>query len=338
MSAAPVAVQSAGMVSPVGLSAPASCAAIRARISNPSETRCTDSHDEWIVAHQVPFERPWRGLARLTRMAVSAIEECLEPVGPIDWPQLPVLLCSSERNRPGRVDGIDDRLLVDIAQQLGVAFSLESALFCHGRTGIAVALMHARKLIYQLGIERVLVVTTDSLVTRRTLAHFEKNHRLLTPANSNGFMAGEGASAFLVGRPTGPRQLVCTGIGFGVEPAHIDSGEPLRGDGLLHAHTVALAESGRSMDDVDYRVSDLGGEHYYFKESHFAFTRLRHKATDTELWHPAQCTGAGGAALGGVCLAVAHAALQRGYAPGATALLHFSDDAGQRASIVCTGC
>ncbi|SFO42568.1 3-oxoacyl-[acyl-carrier-protein] synthase-1 [Nitrosospira briensis] len=324
------------MVSSVGLTAPSSCAAIRAGISNPTETRCRDSQDEWIIAHQVPFEKPWRGLSKLTRMAVSAIEECLALAWPIDWSRLPVLLCSSERSRPGRVDGIDDRLLHDIAEELGVGFSPEAALFCHGRTGIAVALMHARKLIYSQGVERVLIVTTDTLVTRRTLAHYERNHRLLTPTNSNGFMPGEGACAFLVGRPTGQRQLICAGIGFDVEAAHIDSGAPLRGDGLVHAHKAALADCGRSMDDVDYRVTDLGGEHYYFKEAHLAFTRLRRQATDTELWHPAQCTGAGGAALGGVCLAVVHAALERGYAPGATALLHFSDDDGERASIVCT--
>ena len=93
--------------------------------------------------------------------------------------------------------------------------------------------------------------------------------------NSNGFIPGEGACAFLVGKPTGQRQLVCTGIGFGTETAHISSDEPLRGDGLVQAHKAALAESGQGMDDVDYRVTDLSGEHYYFMEAHFAFARLR---------------------------------------------------------------
>lgn len=337
MSAMPLAVQSAGMVSSVGLTALSSCAAIRARISNPTETRCPDLQDEWIIAHQVPFEQPWRGLPRLARMAVSAIEECLAPAPPVDWSQLPVLVCSSEPSRPGRIEGIDDQLLHSIAEALGVALSPASALFCHGRTGIAVALMHARRLVYGQGVERALIVATDSLVTRRTMAHYDSCHRLLTPSNSNGFMPGEGACAFLVGRPSGRRQLICAGMGFGVEAAHINSGAPLRGDGLVQAHKAALADCGRSMDDVDYRVTDLDGEHYYFKEAHFAFTRLRRLATDTELWHPAQSTGAGGAALGGVCLAVAAAALERSYAPGDTALLHFSDDDGKRASIVCTG-
>jgi 3-oxoacyl-[acyl-carrier-protein] synthase I len=335
MSTMPVAVKRAGLVTSVGLTASSSCAAIRAKVSNPTETRCVDSADEWLMAHQVLFERPWRGLTRLAKMASMAIEDCLESVSSVNWSRLPVLLCTAERDRPGRVAGIDEHLLRGIANDLDVTFAPESTLICHGRTSVAVALNHARDLIYRKRVERVLIVATDSLVMRRTLTHYEQHDRLLTPSNSNGFMPGEGACAFLIGEPTGQRELVCAGIGFGMETAHIDSGAPLRGDGLVHAHKAALAESARSMDDVDYRVTDLSGEHYYFREAHFAFGRLRRRTGNPELWHPAESIGAGGAALGGVCLAVARAAVERGYAPGDTALLHFSDDGGRRASIVC---
>jgi 3-oxoacyl-[acyl-carrier-protein] synthase-1 len=337
MSAQPIAIKSASLITSVGLTAASSCAAIRAKISNPTETRCVDSADEWIMAHQVPFDQPWRGLTKLTKMAVMAIEDCLASVSPVDWSRLPVLLCAAEQDRPGRIAGIDDQLLNGIANELGVTFGPESTLICHGRTSVAVALIHARDLIYRKSVERALIVATDSLVTRRTLTHYEQHDRLLTPSNSNGFIPGEGACAFLIGKPTDQRELVCTGIGFGIETAHIDSGAPLRGDGLVHAHKTALAESGLSIDDVDYRVTDLSGEHYYFKEAHFAFARLRRRKGDPELWHPAECIGAGGAAIGGACLAVARAAVERGYAPGNTALLHFSDDDGRRASVVCTG-
>lgn len=337
MSATPLAVHSAGLITSVGLNYRSACAAIRAKVSNPTETRCVDSADEWIMAHQIIFDEPWRGLTKLTNMAMMAIKDCLGSFSPVDWSRLPVLLCTAEQDRPGRVFGIDDWLLDGIANELGVMFSPESKLICHGRTSIAVALINARDLIYRQRFDHVLIIATDSLVTRRTLAHYELHDRLLTSSNSNGFIAGEGACSFLIGRPTGRRELLCTGIGFGIETAHIDSGAPLRGDGLVHAHKAALAESGHSMDDVDYRVTDLSGEHYYFREAHFAFGRLRRRRGDTELWHPAECIGVGGAVLGGVCLAVARAAVERGYAPGHTALLHFSDDDGRRASVVCTG-
>jgi 3-oxoacyl-[acyl-carrier-protein] synthase-1 len=337
MTTRPVAVHRAGLVTSVGLTAPASCAAIRAKVANPAETRCSDSTGEWITAHQVLLGRPWRGLAKLAKMAAMAIEECLTPIPREDWTRFPVLLCTAERDRPGRIEGIDDQLTTSVADEIDVRFGQDTGLICQGRTGVAVALKRAQDLIYQRNAGPVLVVVTDSLVTRRTLAHYDGADRLLTSSNSNGFIAGEGACAFLVGKPTGRPELICTGFGFDVETAHIDSGEPLRGDGLTRAHKAALAESGRQMDDVDYRITDLTGEHYYFKEANFAFGRLlRNPKGDSELWHPAECTGAAGASLAGVCLAVAHAAVVRGYAPGPTALLHFSDDAGQRASVVCS--
>lgn len=336
MNPMPVAVHGIGMVTSVGMTARASCAAIRAKISNPSETRCVDSEDEWIIAHQVLLDRPWRGLAKLTRMAVMAVQDCLSSHSSVDWSELPVVLCAAEQSRPGRTDGIDDRLSGDIANELGVRFSPESTLICSGRTSVAAALLQARDLIYRKGAKQVLIVATDSLVTRRTLACYEENDRLLTPSNSNGFIAGEGACALILGKPTGQCELLCAGIGVGIETAHVDSGEPLRGDGLVRAHKAALAESGMSIDDVGYRVTDLSGEQFYFKEAHLAFARLRRREGDPDLWHPAECIGACGAALGAACLAVTAIAVERGYAPAGTALLHFSEDDGQRASIVCT--
>ncbi len=52
---------SSGMVSAVGLSAPASCAAIRCALDNFQETRFIDAGGEWQVAASVPLEEPWRG-------------------------------------------------------------------------------------------------------------------------------------------------------------------------------------------------------------------------------------------------------------------------------------
>ncbi|ENB5890801.1 TPA: hypothetical protein ACVGI1_005892, partial [Pseudomonas aeruginosa] len=43
-----------GMVSAVGLSAPASCAAIRCALDNFQETRFIDQGGEWLLAASVP--------------------------------------------------------------------------------------------------------------------------------------------------------------------------------------------------------------------------------------------------------------------------------------------
>ena len=49
-------------------------------------------------------------------------------------------------------------------------------------------------------------------------------------------------------------------IGFGREAAHIDSGEPLRAEGLSLAIKAALTDAGCAMHDMDFRITDLSGE------------------------------------------------------------------------------
>ena len=85
-------------------------------------------------------------------------------------------------------------------------------------------------------------------------------------------MPGEGAGALLVGAAGGTRRLVCTGIGFASEAAHIEVGEPLRADGLSQAIKDALADAGCEMHDIDFRITDISGEQYYFKEAALALS------------------------------------------------------------------
>jgi len=334
MSAQPLAVLRTGLVTSVGLSAPAACAAMRAKLSNPSETRFIDSGGEWIMAHQVPLDRPWRGLAKLTRMAVMAIEEALADMPKVEWSRIPLLLCVAERARPGRIDGLEDQLIVDIQQELGTRFAPESGIVPHGRVSVALALAQARELIQLQKARNVLIAATDTLITWSTLSHYESKDRLLTPRNSNGFMPGEGAGALLVGALTGQPELACTGIGFGVEKAHIESEEPLRADGLTTAIKAALADAGCAMHDMDYRITDLSGEQYYFKEAALALSRtLRQTREEFDLWHPAECTGEAGALAGASVIAIGDAACRKAYTKGPAILVHMANDAGRRAAM-----
>ena len=155
MSGVPIAIQRTGLVTSVGLTAPQSCAAFRAKLTNPSETRFIDSGGEWIMAHQVPLEQPWRGLTKLAKMAAMAIEEVLDGVAKDQWPELPLLLCVAEAERPGRLQGLDDQLFHQIQAELGVDFAATSAVVAHGRVGVAVALAQARKLLATPNPKRV---------------------------------------------------------------------------------------------------------------------------------------------------------------------------------------
>ena len=335
MSALPLAILSTGLVTPVGLTAPSSCAAFRAKISNPTETRFIDSAGQWIMAHQVELEQPWRGLTKLTKMAAMAIKEALQDVPKPHWHQLPLVLCVAEKERPGRADGLDEKLMPMIESELGVKFSDQSAIVAQGRVGVAVALHGARRLIAEQRVSRVLIAATDSLLSWPTLSYYEREDRLLTRRNSNGFIPGEAAGAFVVGAADANKgPLVISGLGFSREAANIGSDDPLRADGLAEAIRAAVGQASTPLQGFDSRVSDAAGELYYFKEASLGLARvLRSLKPDFPLIHPAECVGQTGAAAGPILIVSTWFAAAKHYGPGLGALLHFSEDDGRRAAI-----
>ena len=340
MNATPLAIRCTGLVTSVGLTAPASCAAFRAKLSNPTETRFIDSAGKWVMAHQVELEKPWRGLAKLAKMAALAIDEALHEVPTDQWHTVPLLLCVAETDRPGRTERLDIALLPMIEAELGVRFAEQSAVVAHGRVSVAVALAGARKLLSEGPARRVLVAAADSYLNWETLRQLEEEDQLLTSENSDGFIPGEGAGALLVEKAhdlAGP--LTCIGIGFGIEAAHAASERPLRADGLCKAVTQALGDAACEMRDLHFRIADISGQQYYFKESSLLLSRLvRHRPERFDLWHPAECAGEQGAVAGVSIIALAHAASSKQFALGPGILAHMANSAGQRAALTlrCT--
>jgi len=333
----PVSVLASGMVTAVGLDSPSTCAAIRCAIDNFSETRFMDRGGEWIIGSQVTLEQPWRGLPKLVHMSAPAIQECLAHVGDVRPELIPLLLCVAEKERPGRLAGLDDQLFHDIEDQLGMHFHRHSGVIARGRIGGALALAEARRLIYEERVPFCIIAAADSFLVATTLDAYEKSDRLLTSQNSNGFIPGEAGTAVLIGQPGRTREpeLLCIGLGEGREKATIDSEEPLRAEGLVAAFRAAFSEAGRTIDDLDFRLTDSNGEQYWFKEAALAMTRtLRARKERFQIWHPADCIGETGAAIGPCTLGIALAAARKRYAPGPGILFHFGSDDGERIALV----
>ena len=241
---APLTILACGMTTAVGLTAPASCAAIRARLDGFRETRFMARGGEWIVGAEVPLEEPWSGLPRLARLVEGPLRECLPPTDcrPARVPGLPLrrrarpagaptmasTASSSPRSRPCSASSFDPR----------------SRTVPMGRVGAAVGIREASKLINEQGVERVIVAGVDTYLVAGTLRTFGERHRLLTAANSNGFIPGEAGAALLLGPGKAGPGLAVRSLGLGVEPTTIGSEEPLRADGLQTAFRQALASAG----------------------------------------------------------------------------------------------
>lgn len=333
----PVAITAVGMVTGVGLNASASCAAIRCAIDNFQETRFMDDGGEWIMGCSVPLEQPWRGKTKLIKMAAMAIRECLAQCPTLKTEATPMMLCLPETERPGRVLEDDNAFFHDLQDELGMEFHAKSRVIALGRVSIGVALQHARSLIHSGLARHVLLVGTDSLLVGTTLAAFMEHEYVLTSKNSDGFIPGEAGAAVVVEpvyRKPEP-QLVCYGVGFGVEAAHVDSEEPLRAEGLTTAIKAALQESGHEMHDLDFRITDISGKQYYFKEATLALGRiLRVRKAEFDIWHPADCVGETGAAIGFISLAVIKAACEKQYTKGHNILVHAGSEDGRRVAII----
>jgi 3-oxoacyl-[acyl-carrier-protein] synthase I len=331
-------VLAAGMATGVGLSAPASCAAIRCGINNFSETCFIDRRGDQIIASEVPLEQPWRGLTKLAKLAATTIRECLEAAPKLaQGKPVPLVLCLAEEDRPGRLPGLGGPLLFDIERELGLKFHTDSSIVAQGRVGGAVAVLRAQKLIQERQHAQVMLCGVDSYLIGPTLSAYDERNRLLTPANSDGFIPGEGAAAVLIGRVGTADGVVlsCDGLGFSREKATIESDQPLRSDGMVEAMRAALAEAGIGLEQIDHRISDLSGEQYRFKEVALATTRLlrQHKA-NFGIWHPADSIGEIGAAVLPAMLGMLYGGARKRYLPGPTFLAHLSNDDDKRAAMV----
>lgn len=332
--AAAAAIVGCGMATAIGLDAPSACAALRARLDNFQETRFISRDGAWILGAEVPLAEQWRGLPRLVQLLLGPVRECLDACPDVAPGAVPLFLCIAEPARAGRLAGLDDRLPVALAEALGVRFHPASRMVAYGQVGGAVALGEARRLVAAGTVPRAIVAGVDTFLLAETLRAYDAEERLLSEANSNGFIPGEAGAAVLVG-PAGRDGLRLLGIGLAAEKAHITSDLPLRADGLVAAMRQAFEEAGVEFGELSYRIADLCGEHYYFKEAALAKARLLRGPKDVqELWHPADGFGYTGAAAIPLMLGVSLTAGRKRYAPGPLVLAQAAHDDGRRAAMV----
>lgn len=324
-------VRACGMTTAIGLTAPAACAAFRARFDNFTETRFISRDGEWVLGAEAPLEEGWRGLTRLAQLLSGPVRECLEAAdGEVE--SVPVLLCLSETSRAGRLPELEEALMAQLAKELDAELHAASRTYAFGQVGGVVALRDAKTLI-EKGAERVIVAGVDGYLNAASVRAFGAEDRLLTASNSNGFILGEAGAAVLLEKQGSG--LGVAGLGFGAESATITSDDPHRADGLVAAMAQALGEAGITYEDVSYRLADIAGEQFYFREAALAQARLwRGKRDPEDVWLPCDGMGQTGAAIIPICLGVGLTAARKAYAPGPIALIHAAHDDGRRAAIV----
>ena len=323
-----------GMVTAVGLSRAASCAAMRGSIDGFQETRFVGTGGQRQIGAPVLLPRNWIGEKRLAHLAAGAIVDALEG----HWHELGKLLlvlCLAEPGRRGRPVRDVERFAAQVRQYSGLDPRTRTFIAEHGRPSGFVALDRVRAAFAEGSADHALVVGVDTMLTGPSVSHFRDEGRILTPENANGFLPGEAAAAIFcaAGAPT---HFALTGLGLAREEAYLRNGKgedgtdlPLRGDGMTAAYKRAMEGAGVTLAQIEYRMSDLIGEQFFFKQAALASLRLeRGRKEHQDLWSPGETLGNIGAAVVPLMIGWALEAFEKGYDPGSPLLIEASADDG----------
>jgi 3-oxoacyl-[acyl-carrier-protein] synthase-1 len=332
----PLVITGSGMCCPLGFDAPSTRAAIRAGLCHFEESDFLDARGQRVLVARVPLGDIW-GPRRLATMFELALTECTASASDFDPALTALLLTVADRGRAGYSDSWAHACFNACSSVVGKPFHPESRVLPLGRAGIGPALTGAHTLLVKGYVKRVVVAGVDSYLNAHSINHFLRKVRILSVGASDGFVPGEGAGALLVelasaARPASIRVL---GVGVADEPATLDNDEPQLARGLAAAARQALSTSGYHANDMGFRLADLSGESFFFREAAIVSTRLLdHPTGRMPLLHLGDCVGETGAAVGPLSLAYLAGAMPRGHTPGALGLAHFASDGGARAALV----
>lgn len=319
---------SVGMVTAVGLDAPSSCAAMRARLDGFQETRFIGPGGEWLVGAPVPLPRNWIGEKRIAHLAAGAISEAFEKA-PEARGRTALILCLAEEERPGRPVRDSSKMLRHITQIVEIEPHPRSRTVAHGRPSGYAALQHTHKLLASDEVSYVMIAGVDSYLNARSINHYLARNRLLTAQNSNGFIPGEAAAAILCARTGGAMHLTGLGLAREKAPIYNEMDFPFRGEGMTSAYKQALAGSGRLHSDIALKIGDLVGETYWFQQCALAMLRTQREHSQVRpIWALGASLGNIGAAAVPVMLGWALSAIQHDYAPSGPILIEASSDDG----------
>jgi 3-oxoacyl-[acyl-carrier-protein] synthase-1 len=333
------------MISAVGLSAPEVAASVRSGTMRLTETPIRDNRFQPVTLAEVPEEGlpplheklEAAGLtareARLLRLADPALRECLACL-PLNasLPQPPLILSLPESETTRVLD--ESRFLDALAVQVGGFSRKHCEAFFRGRSGGLRALARAVEWL-DAGAPLVVVGGVESYRDLFVLGALDREQRLKSPTNLDGFVPGEGAAFLLLTRRGSAiaSQAIATLSGFAaaLEPGHLYSEQAYRGDGLAAALTAALADGSTPIADV---YSSMNGESHWAKEWGVAFLRNRSRFLEGHgMHHPADCHGDTGAAAGPLMVGLASLGIRDGYRH-APSLVYASSDRGERAAVI----
>ena len=340
-----------GMMTAVGLSAEETAASVRTGTMRFAESSIVDRRLQPLTLAEVPEDglpdlaEPLRtpGLtgreARLLRLATMPLLACAAQL-PVRLRPLPVALALPETATTRPLDG--RRFIDALAAQLpGVVEVGRSVASFRGRSGGVAAIGRAADAVRAGRVDFIVAGGVDTYRDPYVLAMLDREGRVKSEQNLDGFIPGEGAGFLLLANVDAARRAglsplaTIAGWAEAVEPGHLYSEQPYRGDGLASAIRQAVAVGGAAGPIAEV-YSSMNGESHWAKEWGVGFMRSSGAFADGHgMHHPADCYGDTGAAAGPLMAALAALAIS-GEAHRSPVLVYGSSDRGERAVLVMT--
>ena len=360
-----VVVTGIGMVTPVGLSAQASCAALRAGISRREEieTYMVSGESlekvpavggrvptEWFEGGPIPEEWPGherfdvRPPAPATWLVSPGVERVVELTGPAAreaW--LDAVLSTDSAGPIGLYLGLDEDEeagpVIEAVRRMVRAPLEPQVEAAAGRAAGIAAVAFALADLKAGKVQVALVGGADSLIRGPVLARLDAAGVLRSATSPEGIIPGEAAAFFVLetargaaGRGASPRARLLS-VAVADEPT-AGTDKPNDASGLTRALHQARRDSG-GLVSPPLIVCDLNGDRYRALEWALASTRaLGNLHGDMDLWHPADCIGDCGAASGPLNIVWVVVAFQKGYARSNRGLVWGTSDGSVRGAVV----
>jgi len=342
----PVAVVGLGARTAVGMTAPATAAAVRAALAAFSEHPFLfdTAGEPYRVARASYLEIDLVGADRLAELAGPAAAEAVAPLAaaPGSKPAIPAFIGLPPK-RPGRpenaVAAVSERVRAGMTRaglSLGRVQVIET-----GHAAGAMAVQGAWEMVRSGAAEFALAGGVDSYLEPDTMAWLEASDQAHGARdNTWGFVPGEGAGfALLAAAPTAGRyklpadhELITAATAR--ETKLIKTDTVCLGEGLtelFRALTAGLAPGTRA----DHLVCDMNGEPYRADEFGFAVLRAGELFRDASAFaSPASFWGDVGSAAGPLFLVLSDAEARKGYARGPVTAAFTSGESGERCGFI----
>ncbi len=359
-----VAITGMGLLSPVGLSAPATCAALRAGVARLGEIE-THSVDgarldkvpvvggrvptEWFTGGPVEWEWPAHerfGVAappapeRLVASGAQRLIELALPAAAEAWRQaVPSGVAPGSVGLYLGTDYLDDGAPIAAALQreLGIPLQVIGGATAGRAAGLLTVEAAANDLMSG-AIQLAIVGAVDSQIRTEVLERLESRTILRTGSNPHGVIPGEAAAFLVLERSDGiarrgarPLAWVMSCTSF-KEPT-VGTDEPNQSVALGSALRTARKEGGITVPPLV--VCDLNGDRYRAMEWGLASVRaLGDLHGDINIWHPADCIGDTGAASGVLNIVCGVTGFLKGYARAERILVWGASEGKSRAAVV----